>query len=116
RSGYWGRRHVASSLGLDFEGFDLAGPARHLARPGGRRRLGAGPPAECARRVRFLRAVAVVVAFLLRGGLRARQRGAFAGPVRRAAVFLRGARAVSTIRAWLSRLLPNALAAARSQH
>ena len=41
---------------------------------GGRDGVGAGSPAERARRVRFLRAVAVMVAVLLRGGVRARQR------------------------------------------
>ena len=79
-------------------------------------RGGAGPPPERARRVRFLRAVAVLVAVLLRGGRRARQRRALAGAMRRAAVLLRGARAVAAIRARLSRILPAAVAAARPQH
>src|SRR5580704_14935054 len=67
--------------------------------------IGAGSPAKYPRRIRFLRAVPVVVALLLRGSLGTRQRAAFAGPVRRAAVFLRGARPVAAIRAWLSRIL-----------
>ena len=66
-------------------------------------RLGAGPPPERARRVRLLCAGAVLVAVLLRGGRRARQRRTLAGPVQRAALLLRGARPVAAIRPRLSR-------------
>ena len=83
-----------------------------LSAPGAR--VGPGPAAERARRVRFLRAVAVVVALVLRGGGGARQQRPFADPVRRTAVRLRGPRAVAAIRARLSRILPAAVAAART--
>ena len=63
--------------------FDLARPAGlgSADRPrDGRDGVGAGSPAERARRVRFLRAVAVVVAVVLRGGVRARQRAGVRRP------------------------------------
>src|SRR3954454_6263623 len=101
-----GAQYVASSVDLDFTVFDLFGTARR----GPGHRVGAGSPAERRRGVRFLRAVAVMVALLLRGVLRARYRGEIAGPVRRTAVFIRGARPLAAIRAWLSRLLPAPLA------
>src|ERR1700731_1294492 len=119
------RRHVWFSIAFSFSVpghralFEIFGPAR----AGGADRrcvrrdgVGAGSLAERPRRVRFLRAVAVMVALLLRGGIRTRQRRTRAGPMRRAAVFLRGARVMAAIRARLSRLLPAAVAAARSQY
>src|SRR3954468_23091205 len=99
-----GAQYVASSVGLDFTVFDLLGAARC----GSGHRVGAGPPAERRRRVRLLRAIAVVVALLLRGILRARHRGKISGPVRRTAFLIRGARPLAAIRARLSRLLPAA--------
>src|ERR1700687_784435 len=65
----WERSDVAFSIRLDVAVVDLAGAARF----GGRDGVGARSPAEYPRRIRFLRAVAVVVALLLRGGRRARQ-------------------------------------------
>src|ERR1044072_10049247 len=67
-------------------------------RPG----LGAGQPPERTREIRLLRPGAVVVAVVLRPGGRSQER---ATAVRRAAVLLRGARAVAAIREGLSRVL-----------
>src|ERR1043165_375538 len=72
----------------------------------------AGSAAERARQVRFLRAVALLVAVLLRAGGRA----SAAPAVRRAALLLRGARAVAAIREGFSRVLPEPGTAARPQH
>src|SRR5437868_6763808 len=77
-----------------------------------RQRRRAGPAPERARQVRFLRAVALLVAVLLRAGGRARP----AATVRHAAVLVRGARAVAAIREGLSGVLPEPGAAARPQH
>src|ERR1700740_3440913 len=75
-------------------------------RPGG----GPGCAPEYAGRVRLLRAVAIVVALLLRGvGGAGKQRALAAGAMRRPTILLRGARAVAAIRARLSRILPAAL-------
>src|SRR4051794_26347373 len=70
------------------------------------------PAAERARQVRLLCTRAVLVAVLLRAGGRARATPA----VRRAALFVRGAWAVATIRKGLSGILPEPGAAARSHH
>src|ERR1700682_4331177 len=119
------RRHVSFSIAFSFSiawhraVFEIFGPARAGSadrRCDRRDGVGAGSSAERPRRVRLLRAVAVIVALLLRGGIRTRQRRARAGPMRRATVFLRGARVMAAIRARLSRLLPAAVAAARSQY
>ena len=78
---------------------------------------GTRPTAERARRIRFLCAFAVMVAVVLRGRGGARQyQPVAAGPVRRAAVLLCGARPLAAIRARLSRILPASGAAARSPH
>src|ERR1700676_62819 len=113
----WGRCDVSFSVDLDFAAFQLVRPAGFGGvdwhRAAG---VGAGSPPKCCRRVRFLRAVAVLVALILRAGVGARQRAAFADAVRRAAIFLRGARPVAAIRTRLSGLLPAAIASARPQH
>src|SRR5260370_29852330 len=79
-----------------------------------RYRGGAGSPPKSARTIRLLRAVALLVAVVLRS--RWRTRHAAAAAVRRAALFLRRARAVAAIRAGLPGILPAAAAAARPQH
>src|SRR5207247_1324476 len=92
-----GRRHVLFSNDFDFAAVELVwaarfrSPDRHCR--GG---VGAGSPAKRPRRVRFLRAVAVVVALLLRAGVGARRRP-LPDAVRGTAVFLRGARPVAAI-------------------
>src|SRR5260370_12113704 len=119
------RRHVSFSIPFSFSipwhraVFEFFWPARAGGADRGcdrRDGVGAGSSAERPGRVRFLRAVAVMVALLLRGGIRARQRRARAGAMRRAAVLLRGPRVMAAIRARLSRLLPAAVAAAGSQY
>ena len=94
---YEGRHHVSSFRELDLGGAFI----RHCCcwpLIGAGTGIGAGPPAEHPRRVRFLRAVAVLVALVLRGSAGARQRRALAaGAMRRPAVLLRGARAVAAI-------------------
>src|SRR3569623_555635 len=60
--------------------------------------ISAGSPAERAGSFRFLRAVADVVAVLLRGGARTRQQWTrHAGAMRRTPLLLRGAWAVAAI-------------------
>src|SRR5262245_21772579 len=76
-----------------------------------RYRGGAGSPPKSARTIRLLHAGALVVAVVLRGRRRARH--AAAAAVRRAALFLRRARAVAAIREGLPGILPAAGAAAR---
>src|SRR5262249_49921139 len=76
-----------------------------------RSRGGAGSPPKSARAIRLLRAVALLVAVVLRSRRRARH--AAAAAMRRAALFLRRARAVAAIRAGLPGILPAAGAAAR---
>src|SRR5262245_2764636 len=76
--------------------------------------LGAGSPPERARPVRLLCARPVLVAVVLRGGGRARNPTATA--MRRAPLFVRGARAVAAIRKRLPRILSGAGAAARPQY
>src|SRR5436190_2001350 len=78
----------------------------------GDRSGGAGPAAERARQVRFLCALAFVVPLILRTGGRAGARAT----VRRAAVLLRGARALAAIREGLSGILPEPGTAPRPQH
>src|SRR4029079_9680086 len=107
-----GAQYVASPVGLDFTFVDLPGTARRSRGY----RVGAGSPPERRRRVRFLCAVAVVVAVVLRGVFRAWHRSQIAGPMRRAAVLIRGARPLAAVRTWLPRLLPATGPAARSQH
>src|SRR5437879_5408653 len=82
--------------------------------------LAAGPAASQDRRqnqpgaVRLLRALAVLVAVLLRSGGRAGR--AAAAAMRRAAVFLCRAWAMAAVRARLSGILPAAAASPRPQH
>src|SRR5260221_1292486 len=106
-----GRHHVLLWKDFAFAGVEPVWPAVFRGADRYRRDgVGAGSPAECPRRVRFLRAVAVVVALFLRAGVGARQRRALADPVRGAAGFVRGARPVAAIRTTRPRLLPTARA------
>src|SRR6516164_10775662 len=79
-----------------------------------RYRGGAGSAPKSAGTIRLLRAGALVVAVVLRGRRRARH--AAAAAMRRAALFVRGARPVAAIREGLPGILPAAGAAARPQH
>src|SRR6516165_8090066 len=76
-----------------------------------RYRGGPGSPPKSARTIRLLRAVALLVAVVLRSRRRARH--AAAAAMRRAALFLRRARAVAAIREGLPGILPAAGAAAQ---
>src|SRR5215472_14982781 len=79
-----------------------------------RYRGGAGSPPKSARTIRLLRALALLVAVVLRSRRRARH--AAAAAMRRAALFLRRARAVAAVRAGLPGILPAAPTAARPQY
>src|SRR5262245_36732593 len=86
----------------------------HCDFPHRRDRARSGQPPECAGPVRLLRALALLVAVLLRRKWRARHAAPTA--MRVAALFLRGARAMAAISGRLPGILPAAGAAARPQY
>src|SRR5437660_3165845 len=98
---YSAPRFNGSRGGFDASSLDRFGRFAVWAHARGRR-VGAGRAPERAREIRFLCAVALMVALVLRAGRRSQKRPA---AVRRAAVFVRGAWPLAAIREGLSGIL-----------